>query len=59
MQSLEDRMVRTQLPPLILQSCQHERVQEILEDFDENGKMLMLVRCIRCGLLIREYVHAI
>jgi hypothetical protein len=41
---------------LILNSCQHEQVHEIGEDFDQHGRMLRLVRCIGCGLLIREYL---
>jgi hypothetical protein len=57
MQSLDDGMKRTQW--FILKPCQHARVHEILEDFDQDGKMLKLVRCIRCGLLIREHVHTI
>jgi len=40
-------------------ACQHEQVHEIGEDFDQDGKMMRLVRCITCGLLIREYVHTI
>ncbi len=36
-------------------TCQHVQVHEIGEDFDQDGKMLRLARCITCGLLIREY----
>ena len=36
--------------------CQHRRIREIGQDFDENGKLLRLERCQRCGLLMREYI---
>jgi hypothetical protein len=41
---------------LILEDCQHARVHEIGEDFDKDGRLLKLVRCAKCGLLMREYV---
>jgi hypothetical protein len=40
---------------LILEDCQHARVHEIGEDFDKEGRLLKLVRCAKCGLLMREY----
>jgi hypothetical protein len=56
MQSLDDVRIQT---AVALKSCQHERVHEIGEDFDQDGRLLRLVRCIKCGLLIREYLPAI
>ncbi len=35
-------------------SCLHEEVHEIGQDFDKDGNPVRLVRCQRCGLLIRE-----
>jgi hypothetical protein len=34
--------------------CLHEEVHEIGQDFDKDGNPIRLVRCQRCGLLIRE-----
>ena len=39
--------------------CQHERTREIGEDFDQEGRLLRLVRCVKCGLLIREYLPTV
>jgi len=36
--------------------CSHKGVREIGEDYDEEGNPLRLVRCQRCGLLLREYL---
>jgi hypothetical protein len=38
------------------EKCQHNQVREIGEDFDKDGRMLRLVRCTRCGLLMRTYL---
>jgi hypothetical protein len=50
---------RVKMQSLVTENCQHGRVHEIGEDFDEEGRMLRLVRCQRCGLLIREYLLAV
>jgi hypothetical protein len=42
-----------------LETCQHERVREVGEDFDEEGKLLRLVRYLKCDLLLREYLPAL
>jgi len=39
--------------------CQHGRTREIGEDFDEDGRLLRLVRCQKCGLILREYLLTI
>ena len=36
--------------------CRHFRVREIGRDFDKDGKMLRLERCVQCGLLMRQYL---
>ena len=36
--------------------CEHKIVKEIGGDFDQDGRVIRLVRCQRCGLLIREYL---
>jgi len=36
--------------------CQHSHVREIGQDFDKDGRLLRLVRCQDCGLLLREYL---
>ena len=36
--------------------CQHSDVHEIGCDFDKDGMFLRLVRCQRCGLLMRQYL---
>ena len=36
--------------------CEHGSLKEIGEDFDQDGTLIRLVRCQRCGLLIREYL---
>jgi len=36
--------------------CQHNMLREIGQDFDKDGRLLRLVRCKRCGLLMREYL---
>jgi hypothetical protein len=40
-------------------SCQHGRVREIGQDFDKDGRLLRLVRCQACGLLMREYLPSL
>ncbi len=44
---------------VIVEACQHKRVHEIGQDFDEDGRLLRLVRCQKCGLLTREYLPRI
>ncbi|HUK50407.1 MAG TPA: hypothetical protein VLV18_05180 [Terriglobales bacterium] len=36
--------------------CQHRDVHEIGCDFDKDGMLLRLVRCQKCGLLMRQYL---
>ena len=36
--------------------CRHMQVHKIGEDLDMDGKLLKLVRCARCGLLMRTYL---
>ena len=36
--------------------CRHRQVHKIGEDLDMDGKLLKLVRCARCGLLMRTYL---
>jgi len=48
-----------QLESLIVEHCQHSQVREIGQDFDEEGRLLRMVRCQRCGLLIREYLPSL
>jgi hypothetical protein len=36
--------------------CRHKQVHVIGEDFDKHGRLLKLVRCTRCGLLMRTYL---
>ncbi len=40
-------------------ACTHERSREIGQDFDKDGRLLRLVRCQKCGLLMREYLPAL
>jgi hypothetical protein len=40
----------------MVDACQHSRVREIGEDFDKDGRLLRLMRCQRCGLILREYL---
>ena len=35
-------------------ACKHVRLSEIGEDFDQDGRLIRLVRCQKCELLIRE-----
>ncbi|HXZ91090.1 MAG TPA: hypothetical protein VEG61_08505 [Candidatus Dormibacteraeota bacterium] len=37
-------------------TCQHTDVHEIGSDFDKDGLLLRLVRCQKCGLLMRQYL---
>jgi len=37
-------------------SCKHIVTREIGQDYDKDGKPLRIVRCQRCGLLMREYL---
>ena len=36
--------------------CQHYRVREIGQDLDRDGRLLVLERCVTCGLLMRQYL---
>jgi len=36
--------------------CQHTAVHEIGCDFDKDGMLLRLIRCQKCGLLMRQYL---
>jgi hypothetical protein len=36
--------------------CHHYRIREIGQDYDKDGNTLRLIRCQRCGLLMREYL---
>ena len=36
--------------------CQHAEVHEIGCDFDKDGMLLRLIRCQKCGLLMRQYL---
>ncbi len=47
------------LETVIVNKCQHYKVREIGEDFDKEGRLLRLVRCQGCGLLIREYLASL
>ena len=40
-------------------SCPHNGVREIGQDYDMDGNPLRLIRCQRCGLLMREYLSLI
>jgi len=48
--------VRTKLETITVNVCQHRQVREIGEDFDKEGRLLRLMRCQRCGLIMREYL---
>ena len=37
-------------------TCLHKEVHEIGRDYDKDGNSVRLVRCQRCGLLLREYL---
>ena len=39
--------------------CQHRKTREIGQDFDKDGRLLRLVRCQICGLLMREYLPSL
>jgi len=39
--------------------CQHTEVHEIGCDFDKDGMLLRLIRCQKCGLLMRQYLPTI
>lgn len=42
-----------------ISECKHDRSREIGQDFDEDGRLLRLVRCQKCGLLMREYLPSL
>ncbi len=44
------------LQTITVNVCQHSEVREIGQDFDKDGKLLRLIRCQGCGLLLREYI---
>ena len=37
-------------------TCKHANLHEIGCDFDRDGMLLRLLRCQKCGLLMREYL---
>jgi len=39
--------------------CRHHSVHEIGQDFDKDGRLLRLVRCRGCGLLMRQYIQTL
>ena len=41
------------------ETCQHSEIHEIGYDFDKDGMLLRLVRCTRCGVLMRQYLPTI
>ena len=41
---------------ITVNECQHRRIHELGEDFDEDGRLLRLITCQACGLLMREYL---
>ncbi|MGD0423289.1 MAG: hypothetical protein ABSA92_07505 [Candidatus Bathyarchaeia archaeon] len=41
-----------------LVTCGHHRQREVGQGFDEDGRLLRLARCQKCGLIMREYVPA-
>ena len=41
------------------ETCQHSEVHEIGTDFDKDGMLLRLVRCQKCGLLMRQYLATV
>ena len=47
---------RMKLETITVNMCQHRRVNEIGQDFDKDGRLLRLLRCQRCGLIMREYL---
>ena len=38
------------------ETCAHNNVHEIGTDFDKEGMLLRLVRCQKCGLVMRQYL---
>ena len=41
---------------LRLVTCRHQRRREVGHHLDEGGRFLRLVRCQKCGLLLRELI---
>lgn len=39
--------------------CRHNGVREIGQDYDKDGNAVRLIRCQRCGLLMRENLPSI
>ncbi len=50
---------RVNLDTLADPICQHEWTREIGEDFDQDGRLLRLVRCLKCDLLIHQYLPTV
>jgi len=44
---------------LVVEECSHITLGEIGQDFDKDGRLLRLIRCHQCGLLMREYLPSI
>jgi len=41
------------------ETCKHMDLHEIGCDFDKDGMLLRLIRCQKCGLLMREYLPTV
>lgn len=39
---------------MLEEECTHNEISEISTDFNNEGEFLRLVRCEKCGLLIRQ-----
>jgi hypothetical protein len=53
---LVDRRRSTPTALATPETCKHNDVHEIGTDFDKDGMLLRLVRCQKCGLLMRQYL---
>ena len=40
-------------------TCKHDHQREVGHAFDKDGRFLRLVRCLKCGLISREYLPAL
>lgn len=50
------RIISVSMGNLTLRKCLHSEVHEIGQDCDEDEKLLRLIRCQRCSLLMCEYL---
>jgi len=39
--------------------CEHTQVREVGQDFDQDGRLIRLVRCLHCGLLMERYLRTL